>query len=208
MFFPELAKGRKVLRGSLVKGNLRWEEQPAALFNQEHFDVPDDGKWRFRKPVQGACLQFAVPFATVALTAATAKTVVGVKCATNVCLRALEIGFGFDGATSTNAAVVCEIGTCTWATNSPGTNSTSVTPAKQDTGRAETIQATAGKTWTTEPTTITVLQVIDLPQYNGFMVLPLAQWYSTLILAGGNGLVLRLTSPNNVNVSGYLKCEE
>lgn len=161
-----------------------------------------------RTPKHFAGMQCSVPFASVALAAATAKTVVGVKAAANVCLRALEIGFGFDGATSTNAAVVCEIGTCTWATNSPGTNSTSVTPAKQDTGRAETPTFTAGKTWTTEPTTITTLQVIDLPQYNGFIVLPLAQWYSNLLVPGGAGLVLRLTSPNIVNVSGYLKVEE
>lgn len=214
MLFPQLMKGRKVLRGDLRNGSIQWNEYPAEFFAKDHFNIPDDGKFRPRRSrfemgaVQQAGLQFTVPFTTVALTASTAKTVAGIKTPTNQCVKILEAAFGFDGATSTNAAVICEMGSCTFATNGPGTNSTSVTPAKQDTGRAETIQSTCGKTWTTEPTVITVNKVIDIPQYNGFVVLPLAQYFSNLLIVGGNGFVVRLTSPNNVNVSGWLLAEE
>src|SRR5690348_10168494 len=105
--------------------------------------------------------QFDVPATTVALVAATAKSVVGLKAATNVCVKVTELSMSFDGATSSNAPAVCEFMQSTFATNAPGTNSTSVTPSKRDTGRAETIQATAAKAWTTEPTVLTLQRTVD-----------------------------------------------
>lgn len=155
-----------------------------------------------------AKMQAQVPFTTVALVAATAKSVVGIKAPTNQCAILLELGLGFDGATSTNAAAIVELMGSTFATNGPGTNSTSVTPVKQDSGRQETVQTTAAKAWTTEPTVLTLWRSIDVPQYNGFIVLPLRQWFSELVIAGAAGFVVRITSPNNVNVSGYLTFEE
>ena len=151
--------------------------------------------------------QFDVPATTVALTGATAKCVLGIKAATNVCVRLNELAISFDGATSTNAPAVCEFMQSTFGANAPGTNSTSVTPAKRDTGRAETIQATAGKTWTTEPTTLTLQQPIDIGQYNGAFV-KMNPFASPFIIIGGQGAVLRITSPNNVNFSGSLGGEE
>lgn len=114
--------------------------------------------------------QFDVPASTVALTAATAKTVLGIKAATNVCVKLTEVGISFDGATSSNAPAICEFMQSTFGANPPGTASTSVTPAKRDTGRAETIQATAAKTWTTEPTTLALQRPLDIGQYNGYLM--------------------------------------
>lgn len=151
--------------------------------------------------------KFDVPASTVALTATTAKTVLGIKAATNVCIKVTEVGISFDGATSSNAPVVCESMQSTFATNGPGTNSTSVTPAKRDTGRAETIQATAAKTWTTEPTVLTLQRVIDVGAFNGvfYNIFP---FDTPFIIIGGQGFVIRLTAPNNVNFSGSLCGEE
>lgn len=147
------------------------------------------------------------PASTVALTATTAKSVLGVKAATNVCFKLTEVHISFDGATSSNAPAVCESMQSTFATNGPGTNSTSVTPAKRDTGRAETVQATAAKTWTTEPTVLTLQRVIDIGQFNG-VVINMFPFDCPFIVIGGQGFVLRVTSPNNVNFSGALSGEE
>lgn len=151
--------------------------------------------------------QFDVPASTVALTAATAKSVVGLLAATNVCVKITEAAVSFDGATSSNAPAVCEFMQATFATNGPGTNSTSVTPPKRDTGRGETIQATAAKTWTTEPTVLTLQYPIDVGQFNGIYhyIHPFA---SPFICIGAKGCVIRITSPNNVNTSCKLTAEE
>jgi hypothetical protein len=157
--------------------------------------------------VRGAYNQFNVPFSTVAFVATTAKSAVGIKAATNVCVRVNEVSISFDGATSTNAPAVCEFMQSTFGANSPGTNSTSVTPPKRDTGRAETIQATAAKAWTTEPTTLTLQDSVDIGQYNGALV-KMFPFASPFIIIGGQGCVHRITSPNNVNGSGGLMAEE
>jgi hypothetical protein len=150
---------------------------------------------------------FSVPAKTVGLTTATAKSVVGVLAATNICLNANGFVASFDGATSSNAPVVVEICTCTFATNGPGTNSASQTPAKNDTGRAETIQATAGNTWTAEPTVVTPYKNIDIGQFNGAyeFVVPFS---TPIVFIGGKGGVIRCTSPNGVNCSADIAAEE
>ncbi len=117
-----------------------------------------------------AYMQFDIPAVTVALTAATAKTVLGTKAATNVCVKLTEVGISFDGATSSNAPAICEFGQCTFGANSPGTQSTTVPAAKRDTGRAESVQSTSAKTWTTEPTTIVTQRPLDIGQYNGYLL--------------------------------------
>ncbi len=151
--------------------------------------------------------QFDVPAETVALTATTKETVVGVLAAANVVVKITEASISFDGASSSNAPAVCEFDQITFATNAPGTNSTSVTPAKKDTGRGETIQATSGKAWTSQPTAITLQWCIDVGQFNGLyhFIHPFA---SPFIVIGGKGCGISITSPNNVNYSGKITAEE
>jgi hypothetical protein len=151
--------------------------------------------------------QFDVPAQTIALTSATTKTVVGVKAAGNIVVKCTEVSASFDGATSTNAPVVVEFCQNTFGANPPGTNSTSVTPSKRDAGRAETIQATAGKNWTTEPTTQAQQRVLDVGQYNGTFVY-MNPFASPHIIVGGAGANVRVTSPTGVNYSGGMVCEE
>lgn len=151
--------------------------------------------------------QFDVDAATVALVASTPKTVVGVLAAANVALKLTEASASFDGAVSTNAPVVVNFARITFATNPPGTNSSSFTPGKRDTARRETVQATAATAWTSEPTVVTPQHSKDIGQYNGcyHYIHPFA---SPLVLEGGKGFGIRGTSPNNVNFTGHLTCEE
>ncbi len=148
-----------------------------------------------------------VPTKTDALTATTAKTVLGAKAATNVRLRLTEVSASFDGATSSNAPVVCEFMQSTFGANAPGTNSTTVTPSKRDTGYAETVQGTFGKTWTTEPTTLTLQRVLDVGAFNGLAVY-MHPFAAPFMIIGGQGAAFRLTAPNNVNASCGLVVEE
>ncbi len=134
----------------------------------------------------------------VALSAATAKTVLGVKAHANSGLQLVDFHVSFDGVTASAVPVLIELAYCTFGANSPGTNSTSVTPL-QRCGRVLTAGFTAGKTWSTEPTTITVLKEWLLTPNGGHLnyQFPLGYEPDTAL---GEGLVLRLNAPAIVNV--------
>jgi hypothetical protein len=90
----------------------------------------------------------------VALAAAgTTKSILGIAGNANFGIVLKELWFDFDGVTSTNNPVKLAIARCTFATNAPGTNSTSVT-VKQSYGRQAGTGFAAGKNWTAEPTVI------------------------------------------------------
>jgi hypothetical protein len=93
--------------------------------------------------------------AVVASGAATvAKTILGVKSHANFGLDLKGYWVSMDGITSSEKPVLIEVAYCTWATNSPGTNSTSVT-VQQYAGRVITAGMTAAQSWTAEPTALT-----------------------------------------------------
>lgn len=92
----------------------------------------------------------------VALASAAAKTVVGVKAHANSGLLLCGFVVSSDGTDHTKTPFLVEITYVTWATNGPGTNSTSTTP-RQIRGRVLTPGFTSGKTWTTEPTVETLV---------------------------------------------------
>src|SRR4051812_29822420 len=104
---------------------------------------------------------------SVGLTSTTAKTVVGAKAHANSGLMLLGFTVTLDGATSTAVPALIEPCYITWASNGPGTNSTSTTP-RQTNGRVLTAGFTSGKTWTTEPTTLTAAYpAFFLGQFDG-----------------------------------------
>jgi len=148
-----------------------------------------------------------VQYATVAETT-TPMTTIGVQASTHVALRVLEQMNSTDGSTSTATPAKIEICRNTFATNAPGTNSTSITVAngKRDSAR-DAPQFIAGNTWTVEPTTITVIRTYNLPQYNGsyHYINPLSSPY---IVPGNGGWSVRFTASANVNSSGHLTVEE
>jgi hypothetical protein len=153
-------------------------------------------------------LCFGVPAKVAAITT-TLATLFGIKTPANQAVEMLRLDVGCDGVNAASAPSIFELGTCTFATNSPGTNSTSVTPAAWDSGRPETIQSTAGKIWTAEPTVITIIDTGYVPTYMGsvFGAFPITP-SKPIIAKGGNGLVVRATAGANCNASGALAAVE
>lgn len=141
----------------------------------------------------------------IALAAATAKSITGVKAHANSGLQVKAFGVAFDGVTATAVPVLVELCYCTWATNSPGTNSTSTTP-RQNYGRSLTAGFTSGKDWSAEPTALTVLKSVLLSPNGGVLEyqFPLGQEPDCAL---GEGFVIRCTAPAVVNVRATLVVE-
>lgn len=140
----------------------------------------------------------AVTGGAVALSAATTRTVIGWKAHANSGLLLADYEVSFDGTSAGAAPVTVEICYVTWATNAPGTNSTSVT-ATQRSGRVMAVGATAGKTWTSEPTVITVIRERLLTPNGGLVIYdyPLGKEPDCAL---GEGFAIRCTAPAGVNV--------
>ena len=139
----------------------------------------------------------------VALAAGVAKSILGVKSHANFGLSLTHSEVCFDGVTASAVPVLIELCYATFATNPPGTASTSVTPA-QEYGRVVAVGATGAKTWTTEPTVLTPI-VERLLTPNGGLVIydwPLGREPDCAL---AEGWVLRCTSPAVVNVRATLK---
>jgi hypothetical protein len=140
--------------------------------------------------------------AAVALAAATAKSVIGVAAPAQFGVDLTKFRVSFDGATSTAVPVSVELCYATFATNGPGTNSTSITP-QQVYGRAITAGFTAASNWTTEPTVLTVVDAWTLPAFNGTAIydFPFA---TSPDAAVSQGFVIRCTAAAIVNVRASL----
>lgn len=139
----------------------------------------------------------------VALAAATAKTVIGVKAHANSGLLLSAIKISFPDTSATEVPVLVELMYSTWASNSPGTNSTSTT-ARQSNGRSITAGFTAGKTWTAEPTTLTELETWTLTPNGGLVIydLPLGKEYDCAL---AEGFVIRCNAPSATDVRANLQ---
>lgn len=139
----------------------------------------------------------------VALGAATAKTIVGVKGHANSGILLSGLRIGFDGVTASAVPVLIELCYNTWATNGPGTNSTSTTP-RQCNGRALAAGFTSGKTWTSEPTALTVVDDWLLTPNGGLILLdiPLGKEYDSAL---AEGFSIRCNAPAAVNVRAVLE---
>lgn len=142
------------------------------------------------------------PSAAVALVAATAKTIVGVKAHANSGLMVVGFEVGFDGVTASAVPVLVEFCYCTWATNSPGTNSTTITPVQRN-GRVLTAGFTAAGGWTTEPTVLTVQKSRYLTP-NGGLVIYDAPLGTEPESALAEGFAIRCTAPAGVNVRSVM----
>lgn len=141
----------------------------------------------------------------VALSAATAKTILGVNgtSAFGVDLKGYRVGF--DGVTSSAVPVLCEVCIATFATNAPGTASTSAT-VDQIYGRTITAGFTAAKNWTTEPTVLTPIMEFLLDPNKGLVIYdwPLGETPDSAV---SNGFVIRCNAPAAVNVRAGLRWE-
>lgn len=141
--------------------------------------------------------------AAVALAAATAKTILGVKSGASFGIQVVQFKVAFDGVTASAVPVLCELCYATFATNAPGTASTSVTPV-QHAGRALTHGVTAARAWSSEPTVLTAIDEWLLTPNGGL----LDEWISLGAepdTALGEGLALRCTAPAIVNVRATMR---
>lgn len=137
----------------------------------------------------------------VALAAATAKTILGVKSGATTANHGVDLGkfrVSFDGVSASAVPVLVELCAVTFATNAPGTASTPVT-IDQVYGRAPGTGFQAAKNWTTEPTVITPIDEFLLTPNGGFVMYdwPLGTSPDSPL---GEGFALRLTAPAIVNV--------
>lgn len=141
----------------------------------------------------------------VALGAGVAKSILGVKAgaAFGVQLKSFEVDF--DGVTASAVPVLVEVCGATFATNAPGTASTTVTEI-QLYGRVGADGCSSAKTWTTEPTVLTVLKSFLLTPNGGLVMYqwPLGQEPDCAL---GEGFAIRCNAPAAVNVRGCLAFE-
>jgi hypothetical protein len=143
--------------------------------------------------------------ADVALTAATAKSILAAVAAANAPLRLTELSVSFDGVSGAAEPVTVELCASTQAT--AGTN-TSFTPV-QTRGRTRTVQAAGAVNYTAEPTTLTVIKTwLVHPQTGMVLQFPLGREPESSIAADAEALIVRCTAPAAVNVRGYIEFEE
>ncbi|HEY9369312.1 hypothetical protein [Streptomyces sp.] len=144
----------------------------------------------------------------VSLSASTAKTVLGVKSADDFGLDLKKVWLGFTGTSASEAPAVVEVCYATFATNAPGTNSTTLTaPAvTQIYGRALTHGVSAAKNWTSEPTVLTVIAEFTLTPNGGTILYdwPLGD---TPDCAFDHGFVLRCTAAASTSVRASMVFE-
>jgi len=137
--------------------------------------------------------------AAVALSAATAKTVLAVIAPAQFGVDFVSYEIGFDGVTASAVPVLVEICYSTFATNStPGTNNTTAT-VNQTAGRVITAGFTGFYASTAEPTVLTPVDSFTMTP-NGGTIVRDYQAPNTPDSAVSNGFVIRCTAPAAVNV--------
>lgn len=139
--------------------------------------------------------------------AGTAKTILMVNAAANRSIKVDEIGIGFVGVTAGAKPVLVEVVESTAA--GAGAGSSSVTPRKTENSTTVTVQATAAKGYTSEPTVLLpIREWLIHPQASGLIQLPLARELTSRV-GGGIGLrVTFATAETTVNIRGYIEFEE
>lgn len=148
-----------------------------------------------------AAFQGQLTTAEIALTAATAKTVLQLVAAANHRVKLLGWGVYFDGQSATAEPVQVRL----LRQTSAGTM-TSLTATKRDDSLAETLQTAGQHTATAEPTAGDVLEVKEVHPQGGFEV-----WYpfgQEVIVGGGDRVGLELTAPATVNARAQMIFEE
>lgn len=137
----------------------------------------------------------------VALAAATAKTVLQLTAPANQRLVVKRWGIYFDGISSTAEPIVIKL----IKQSTAGSGGTSQTPVMLSAG-SESIQATGLYGITSEPTTTSVLDIIEIHPQSGWQeFIPLDQ---ALPVLGGTRLGIQVTAPAVVNCVAKIIYEE
>lgn len=140
----------------------------------------------------------------IALTAATAKSILGVVAGTNANIKIVEFHVSFDGVTASAVPVLVEL--MSYDATTTGTR-TSVT-IQQLRGATRTVQATGFYNYTVEPTNLTKLKGWLVPAFMGSLTIQSPLGRETEQNASAKGLILRCTAPAGVNARGYIEFEE
>jgi hypothetical protein len=137
----------------------------------------------------------------IALTAATAKTVLQLLAATNHRNKILAWGVSFDGTSPSAEPVEVRLLRQTTA----GTM-TAATLRALHPGITETLQSSATKNASAEPTVGDVLRAVEVhPQGAYEEILPFGQEY---IMGGGGRVGIECKAPAGVNVRAWIRFEE
>lgn len=143
--------------------------------------------------------------AAVALSAATAKTVLAVIAPAQFGVDLVNYEVSFDGVTASAVPVLVEICYSTFATNStPGTANVAGTVV-QTAGRAITAGFTGFYASTSEPTVLTAFDSYTITPNGGTVIRDYNG--STPDSAVSNGFVIRCTAPAAVNVRATMLFE-
>jgi FlaG/FlaF family flagellin (archaellin) len=125
--------------------------------------------------------------AQVALSAATAKTVLQLIAASNHRVKVLRISVGFTGVSTTDEPVQVDI----YKQTTGGTMS-SLTPSKDNSNDDETLQTTAQHTASAEPTSTDLLDSKPVhPQGRAD--------FGPFVIPGGGRIGVKITAPNAVD---------
>lgn len=137
--------------------------------------------------------------AAVALSAATAKTILSVTAPAQFGVDLKKLRVGFDGVTASAVPVVVELCYSTFATAGTTTAGT----VRQAYGRTITAGFTTAYNYTAEPTVLTVLDRWTLTPNGGLVVydFPLGDTPDSAV---SEGFALRLTAPAAVNANATL----
>lgn len=148
-----------------------------------------------------AAFQGMVQNAEQALAAATAETILQIVAPTNHRVKVLGWGVFFDGTSVTAEPVQVEL----VRQSTVGTSSAN-TPVQLDDSLAETLQTTARDSFTAEPTTGDIVDVVEVHPQQGYeKIYPLGQ---EVICGGGDRIGIRCTAPATVNARGKIIFEE
>jgi hypothetical protein len=151
-----------------------------------------------------SALNFQVATGEASITS-TAKTVITISAPSNQRVKIKGISIFGKGTSNTDTPVKVEL--MTYASISGGTAG-SVTTSKQDGDMGETLQSTVNGNYSAEPTYTSpvTVQLWECHPQTGFSVFfPL---HDEIILKGGTGFAVRLTSNQNETMSVNVTAEE
>ena len=135
-----------------------------------------------------------------------AKSMLGVKAASNHPILVHEVFGAFDGTDIADTVSLVEICNCDGSTNwTPGANNTEVTPVQWGSRFTETIQTKGLSLWSSEPTVLTVIAPMWIPTLMGSDRIV---FDPPIQVAAGKGLVLRVDGADSVNFTGWIHFEE
>ena len=148
-----------------------------------------------------AACNLSVSSGEQSLTAATAKTCLQLVAAAQHRVKVIGISIYFKDTVVTDTPVKCRVVRQTTA----GTAS-AATVVKKDENMGETIQTTAQKTFTAEPTITDELEVLEIHPQTGM------KWYypmgQEILIKGGNRLGVELTAAQNQTAVVNIEFEE